>query len=64
MLAGGLQRKERFDILADHKTLEYFMTEKKLNARRLGPYIRRYYSLFVVSKHQQHFINMLLLTLL
>jgi reverse transcriptase-like protein len=29
----GLQRKEQFDSLTDHKALEYFMTtSKKLNA--------------------------------
>jgi hypothetical protein len=38
----GLQRKERFDILTDHKALEYFMTTKKLNARQEG---NRTYSL-------------------
>jgi hypothetical protein len=28
-----LQREDRFEILSDHRALEYFMTTKKLNAR-------------------------------
>ncbi|KAL1979106.1 hypothetical protein VTN96DRAFT_6844 [Rasamsonia emersonii] len=30
----GLQREEPFDILTDHRALEYFMTTKRLNARQ------------------------------
>ncbi|EED18927.1 retrotransposon polyprotein, putative [Talaromyces stipitatus ATCC 10500] len=30
----GLQREDRFEILSDHRALEYFMTTKKLNARQ------------------------------
>jgi hypothetical protein len=30
----GLQREERFDILTDHRALEYFMTTKALNSRQ------------------------------
>jgi reverse transcriptase-like protein/integrase-like protein len=43
----GLQRKERFDILTDHKALEYFMTTKKLNARqaRWAEFLSRFYFL-------------------
>jgi transposase InsO family protein len=43
----GLQRKERFDILTDHKALEYFMTTKKLNARqaRWAEFLSQFYFL-------------------
>jgi hypothetical protein len=42
-----LQRKERFEILSDHKALEYFMTTKKLNARqaRWAEFLSRFYFL-------------------
>ncbi|RJE17141.1 to reverse transcriptase [Aspergillus sclerotialis] len=29
----GLQRDDRFQVLTDHKALEYFMGKKKLSAR-------------------------------
>ena len=43
----GLQRKERFEILTDHRALEYFMTTKKLNARqaRWAEFLSRFYFL-------------------
>jgi RNase H-like domain found in reverse transcriptase len=49
--AERLQWEGRFDILTDHKTLEYFMTTKKLNARQallrsrhtLQPHYVQYY---------------------
>ncbi|KKA22102.1 Retrovirus polyprotein, partial [Rasamsonia emersonii CBS 393.64] len=31
----GLQREEPFDILTDHRALEYFMTTKRLNPRQV-----------------------------
>jgi hypothetical protein len=30
----GLLRKDRFDVLTDHRALEYFMTTKRLNAKQ------------------------------
>ena len=30
----GLQKSERFEILTDHRALEYFMTTKVLNFRQ------------------------------
>jgi hypothetical protein len=30
----GLQREDRFEIITNHRALEYFMTTKKLNARQ------------------------------
>jgi transposase InsO family protein len=43
----GLQRDDRFDILTDHRALEYFMTTKKLNARqaRWAEFLSRFYFL-------------------
>ena len=43
----GLQRKERFEILTDHRALEYFMKTKKLNARqaRWAEFLSRFYFL-------------------
>jgi len=41
----GLQRKERFDILTDHRALEYFMSTKTLNSRQVNwaEYLSRFY---------------------
>jgi predicted aspartyl protease/transposase InsO family protein len=41
----GLQRSERFNIITDHRALEYFMTKKKLNARqaRWAEFLSRFY---------------------
>jgi hypothetical protein len=41
----GLQRKERFDILTDHRALEYFMTKKALNSRQANwaEYLSRFH---------------------
>ena len=30
----GLQTKEQFQVLTDHRSLEYFMMTKKLNAQQ------------------------------
>jgi transposase InsO family protein len=41
----GLQREERFDILTDHRALEYFMTTKALNSRQANwaEYLSRFH---------------------
>src|SRR6266850_6437236 len=43
----GLQRGERFDILTDHRALEYFMTTKSLNSRQANwaEYLSRFHFL-------------------
>ena len=48
----GLQRKERFEILTDHRALEYFMTTKKLNARqaRWAEFLSRFYFLIHIAQ--------------
>lgn len=45
----GLQRNEPFEVLTDHRALEYFMTSKKLNPRqaRWAEYVSRFK--FVIS---------------
>lgn len=51
----GLQREDRFDIITDHRALEYFMTTKKLNARqaRWAEFLSRFHFLirFRPGKH-------------
>lgn len=43
----GLKRKKRFEIVSDHRALEYFMITKKLNARqaRWAEFLSRFYFL-------------------
>ena len=43
----GLQLRERFNIYTDHRSLEYFMTTKKLNARqaRWAEFLSQFYFL-------------------
>lgn len=43
----GLQLRKRFDIYTDHRSLEYFMTTKKLNARqaRWAEFLSRFFFL-------------------
>jgi Integrase zinc binding domain/RNase H-like domain found in reverse transcriptase len=54
----GLQRKERFDILTDHKALEYFMTTKKLNARqaRWAEFLSQFYFLIRYRPGKQNIL--------
>jgi hypothetical protein len=58
----GLQREDRFEILSDHKALEYFMTSKKLNARqaRWCEFLHDYY---FVLKYRPGRVNVLADTL-
>lgn len=52
----GLQRKDRFEILTDHRALEYFMATKKLNARqaRWAQFLSRFYFLIKYRPGKQN----------
>ena len=52
----GLQTKERFQVLTDHRSLEYFMTTKKLNARqaRWAEFLSRFYFLIKYRPGRQN----------
>ena len=52
----GLQTKERFQVLTDHRSLEYFMMTKKLNARqaRWAEFLSRFYFLIKYRPGRQN----------
>ncbi|EED14572.1 retrotransposon polyprotein, putative [Talaromyces stipitatus ATCC 10500] len=58
----GLQREDRFEILSNHKALEYFMTTKKLNAwqARWCEFLHDYY---FILKYRPGRVNVLVDTL-
>ena len=52
----GLQTKERFQVLTDHQSLEYFMMTKKLNAQqaRWAEFLSQFYFLIKYCPGQQN----------
>ena len=54
----GLQLRQRFNILTDHKALEYFMTTKKLNARqaRWAEFLSQFYFLIRYRSGKQNML--------
>jgi transposase InsO family protein len=58
----GLQREDRFEILSDHRALEYFMTSKKLNARQ-ARWCEFLHDYFFVLKYRPGRVNVLADTL-
>ena len=55
----GLQRPTRFDILTDHRALEYFMSTKKLSARqaRWMEFLSRYHFLIRFRPGKQNILT-------
>jgi hypothetical protein len=58
----GLQREDRFEILSDHRALEYFMSTKKLNARQ-ARWCEFLHDYFFILKYRPGRVNVLADTL-
>ena len=54
----GLQLRQQFNILMDHKALEYFMATKKLNARqaRWAEFLSQFYFLIRYRSGKQNML--------
>lgn len=54
----GLQLWQQFDILMDHKALEYFMTIKKLNAHQAqwAEFLSQFYFLICYRSGKQNML--------